>query len=90
MSPVGGEEKNETSTKPRMHCLRNFQIEDPGHARSLRDGVSGTGENRMDKGFRESIPRQVDKKTRVPEEETGLWHSQEGGKDRHIAFLYIP
>ena len=69
MSPVGGEEKDETSTKPRMHCQRILQFEDPGHARRL-GMVSGTGENRVDKGFRESIPRQVDKKTGVPKEET--------------------
>ena len=48
--------------------------------------MSGTGENRMDEGFRESIPRQVDKKTRVPEEETGLWHSQ--GEERTDILLF--
>ena len=31
--------------------------------------------------MRESIPRQVDKKSGVPEEERGVWNSQGGGKD---------
>jgi len=43
--------------------------------------------------MRESIPRQIDKKSRVPEEEIGVWNSQ-GGKDNHFFFfffsLYIP
>ena len=30
--------------------------------------------------FSESIPRQVDKKSRVPEEEKGVWGSQGGDK----------
>ena len=30
--------------------------------------------------MRESIPRQVDKKSRVPKEERGVWGSQGGGK----------
>ena len=46
-------------------------------------------------GMRESIPRQVDKKSRVPEEkgsealevEIGVWNSQGGGKDKHLFFL---
>ena len=41
--------------------------------------------------MRESIPRQVDKKSRVPaEEEIEIWNSQGGGKDKHLFFLYIP
>ena len=37
--------------------------------------------------LRESIPRQVDKKSRVPaEEEIGIWNSQGGGKDKHPFF----
>ena len=45
--------------------------------------------------MRESIPRQVDKKFRFPEEERGsgaleeeigVWNSQGGGKDKHIFF----
>ena len=32
--------------------------------------------------MRESIPRQVDKKSGFPEEETGVWNSQGGGKDK--------
>jgi len=39
--------------------------------------------------LRESIPRQVDKKSRVPEEEIGVWNSQ-GGKRANIFLLYIP
>ena len=44
---------------------------------------------------RESIPRQVDKKFGVPEEEKGVWgsqsrdgvwNSQGGGKDKHLFF----
>ena len=34
----------------------------------------------------ESVPRQVDKKSRVPEEERGVWDSQGGGKDKHLFF----
>jgi len=29
--------------------------------------------------MRESIPRQIDKKSRVPKEEKGVWGSQSGG-----------
>ena len=44
--------------------------------------------------MRESVPRQVDKKSRVPEEkgsgalevEIGVWNSQGGGKDKHLFF----
>ena len=32
--------------------------------------------------LRESIPTQLDKKSRVPEEEKGVWNSQGGGKDK--------
>ena len=35
-------------------------------------------------GMRESIPRQVEKKSRVPEEEKGVWGSQ--GGDRGLEF----
>ena len=39
----------------------------------------------------ESVPRQVDKKSGVSEEERGVWDSQGGGKDKHLFFsLYIP
>ena len=37
--------------------------------------------------LRESIPRQVDKKSGVPEEERGVWNSQRGGKDK-LFFLH--
>jgi len=51
--------------------------------------------------LRESIPRQVDKKSGSPggdrglelggvPEEIGVWNSQGGGKDKHLFFLYIP
>ena len=43
--------------------------------------------------MRESIPRQVDKKSGVPEEDRGVWNSQGGGKDKCLFFfssLYIP
>ena len=33
-------------------------------------------------GVRESVPRQVDKKSGVPKEEKGVWSSQEGEKDK--------
>ena len=36
---------------------------------------------------RESTPRQVDEKSRVPEEERGVWGSQGGGKDK-LFFSY--
>ena len=32
--------------------------------------------------LRESIPRQADKKSGVPEEERWVWNSQGGGKDK--------
>ena len=35
-------------------------------------------------GMRESIPRQIEKKSRVLEEEKGVWGSQEG--DRGLEF----
>ena len=35
-------------------------------------------------GMRKSVPRQVDKKSRVPEEEKGVWGSQ--GGDRGLEF----
>ena len=38
------------------------------------------------RGMRESIPRQVDKKSRVPEEEKGIWGSQGGGKNKNFFF----
>ena len=34
----------------------------------------------------ESIPRQVDKKPRVPKEEKGVWNSRGGGKDKYFFF----
>ena len=37
--------------------------------------------------MRKSIPRQVDKKSRVPEEEKGVWNSQ-GGKDK-LFFTFL-
>ena len=41
--------------------------------------------------MRESIPRQVDKKSGVPKEEKGIWNSQGGGKGKYLFFpLYIP
>ena len=33
-------------------------------------------------GMRESIPRQVDKKSEVPKEERWVWNSQGEGKDK--------
>ena len=49
--------------------------------------------------MRESVPRQVDKKSGVPKEEKRgsgaleveieVWNSQGGGKDKHHFFLYI-
>ena len=38
-------------------------------------------------GMKESIPRQVDKKSGVPEEEKGVWGSQGGGKDKILFFF---
>ena len=39
--------------------------------------------------MRESIPRQVDKKSRVPKEERGVWNSQGGGKDKLFSSLHF-
>ena len=35
--------------------------------------------------MRESIPRQVDKKSGVPEEDRGVWNSQGGGKGKCLS-----
>ena len=40
-------------------------------------------------GMRESIPRQVEKKSRVPEEEKGIWGSQGGGKNKFFVSLHF-
>ena len=37
--------------------------------------------------LRESVPRQVDKKSGVPKEERRVWNSQGGEKDKHF-FLH--
>ena len=37
--------------------------------------------------MRESIPRQVDKKSGVPEEDRGVWNSQGGGKGKCLHSL---
>ena len=40
-----------------------------------------------EKGEKESIPSQVDKKSGFPEEETGVWNSGGGGKDKRLFFF---
>ena len=43
--------------------------------------------------MRQSVPRQVDKKSGVPEQEGGVWNSQRGEKDNGLTFFfsfYIP
>ena len=50
------------------------------------------------RGMRESIPRQIDKKSRVPKEEKGIWDSQSGDwessilkeEKRTIFFFFFP
>ena len=54
------------------------------------------------RGMRESIPKQIDKKSRVPKEEKGVWDSQNGDwessilkeekrtKKKFFFSLYIP
>ena len=39
--------------------------------------------------LRESIPRQVDKTSGIPREETRVWNSQGGGKDKHLFFTSV-
>ena len=39
--------------------------------------------------MRKSIPRQVDKKPRVPEEERGVWNSQGGEKDKLLFSTFL-
>ena len=39
--------------------------------------------------MRESILMQVAKKSRVPEEERGVWNSQGKGKDKHLFFFSL-
>ena len=39
--------------------------------------------------LRESIPRQVDKKSEVPKEEKGVCNSQGGGKDKLFNLNFI-
>ena len=41
------------------------------------------------KPVKESISRQVDKKTGVPKEEKGVWGSQGGGKDKWFFFFFF-
>ena len=36
--------------------------------------------------MRESVPRKVDKKSRVPKEEIAVWNSQGGGKNKCLFF----
>ena len=36
------------------------------------------------RGMKESIPRQIDKKSRVPKEEKGIWDSQSGDWESSI------
>ena len=38
--------------------------------------------------MREAVPKQVDKKSRVPGEEKGVWNSQGGGKDKCLFFSF--
>ena len=38
--------------------------------------------------MRESIPRQVDKKSGIPKEEREMWGSQRGGKNKHLFFFF--
>ena len=39
--------------------------------------------------MRESIPRQVDKKSGIPKEEREMWGSQRGGKNKHLFFFFL-
>ena len=48
-------------------------------------------------GMRESIPRQIDKKSRVPKEEKGIWGSQSGDwesgilkEEKRTNFFFFP
>ena len=41
-----------------------------------------------DKEMRKSIPRQIDKKFGVPEEEKGVWGSQ-GEQDKHFCCIAL-
>ena len=48
-------------------------------------------------GMRESIPRQIDKKSRVPKEEKGIWGSQSGDwesgilkEEKRTNFFFLP
>ena len=40
--------------------------------------------------MRESIPRQVDKKSGIPKEERAMWGSQRGRKNKHLFFFFFP
>ena len=46
-------------------------------------------ENLLGTELRESIPRQVGKKSGIPEKERGVWSSQGGEKDKLFVFFYI-
>ena len=50
----------------------------------VQDKVSADCPSKMGFPVRQSIPRQVDKKSRVPEEEKEVWGSQ--GGDRSLEF----
>ena len=63
----------------------------------MSDFLSKSLKHSRKKKMRESVPRQVEKKSRVSrkrkgpgvlEEEIGVWNSQGGGKDKHFFFLH--
>ena len=77
----------------RICCLSNLGDHAPiaGSSSGMRTMLFSLGNIILLKekgGMRESIPRQVDKKSGDPQER-GVWNSQGGGKDKLI-FLYIP
>ena len=78
------------------NIIQSLKVSDVFHTKCLifYQNPSSIPEKKM----RESVPRQVEKKSRVSrkrkgpgvlEEEIGVWNSQGGGKDKHF-FFYIP
>ena len=75
-----------TSVIPFSSCLQSF----PASGSFLKNQLFTSGGQSSGASapvlLREPIPRQVDKKSRVPEEEKGVWNSQGRRKDKHLFF----
>ena len=62
-------------------------IPNSSNTRGVESSCHPSGEAGRGVLVRESIPRQVDEKSGVPEEERGVWGSQGEGKDKFFFFF---